>query len=309
MYIGIDTSCYTTSVAAVDGEIIADKRILLKVGEGQRGLRQSEGVFQHIKNIPLLTKQIEELFPKTQGICVSATPRREEGSYMPVFLAGLSFAEAISHSLGIPLVKTSHQEGHIAAAVMDTGFDDSSSFLAVHISGGTSEIVLCEKDDAGYKTKIVGGTLDLPAGQLVDRTGVLAGESFPCGRAMQDKAKETEIGLPVTVRGCGFHLSGAETKAAKLLTEAPAEEIYYAVFMCIAKSLEGALKNAIKEYKTEKILIAGGVSANEYIRKYLGEKLDVCFCNPLYSTDNAVGAAYIGERVCNNRRLYNISDK
>ncbi len=299
MYLGIDTSCYTTSVAVARGNVIADERILLKVKEGDRGLRQSEGVFQHIKNMPELTKRIEKLFPEIKGICVSTAPRREEGSYMPVFLVGNSFAEAIAHSLGVPLIRTSHQEGHIAAAVADSGFDDSGRFLAVHISGGTSEIVLCEKDVAGYKTQIVGGTLDLPAGQLVDRIGVFAGESFPCGKSMQEKAVCRDISLPVTVRGCGFHLSGAETKAAQLLNKVPAEEIYYAIFICIAKSLEGALKNAIKEYNTEKILIAGGVSANKYIREYLEKRLGMCFCNPLYSTDNAVGTAFIGERVCN----------
>lgn len=302
MYLGIDTSCYTTSVAVVCEGIVADERKLLTVKEGMRGLRQSDGVFMHIKNMPELMRKVSKFLPEIKGVCVSEKPRREEGSYMPVFLAGTSFAETVAMSLGVPLIKTSHQEGHIAAAVADAGFDDSGRFIAVHISGGTSEIVLCEKDELGYKTEIAGGTLDLPAGQLIDRIGVAAGEKFPCGKIMQEKACLSEIKLPVTVRGCGFHLSGAETKALSLMESMPAEEVYYAAFICIAKSLEGALKNAVKEYKTEKILIAGGVSANKYIREYLKKRLDVCFCNPIYSTDNATGAAYIGERILAKRK-------
>lgn len=299
MYLGIDTSCYTTSVAAVCGSVAADERILLKVKEGERGLRQSEGVFQHIKNLPLITEQIVGIFPNIKAIGVSAAPRREEGSYMPVFLVGRSFAKTLSHALGVPLIETSHQEGHIAAAAADSGFDDEHRFIAVHISGGTSEIVLCEKDKTGYETKIIGGTLDLPAGQLIDRIGVAAGENFPCGRTMQKKAAETELRLPVTVRGCGFHLSGAETKAMSYIGKIPKEEIYKAVFMCIAESLGKALENAAAEYNTSKILLAGGVSANKYIREYLSKIPGICFSNPLYSTDNAVGTAYICERVCN----------
>ncbi len=299
MYLGIDTSCYTTSVAVVDKDIKADKRILLKVKDGDRGLRQSDGVFQHIKNMPRLTERLTEFYPKIKGVCVSVAPRREEGSYMPVFLAGTSFAESISHSLGVPLIRTSHQEGHVAAAAKDSGFDDSDRFLAVHISGGTSEILLCSRRGEGYDTKIIGGTLDLPAGQLIDRVGVAAGIPFPCGKEMENRAAERQIKLPVTVRGTGFHLSGAETKAMELLKKNPAEAVFYGVFECVARSLAAALENAVTEYNIQKILIAGGVSANRYIREYLQDRLEVCFADPKYSTDNAAGVAYIGERACN----------
>ena len=90
--LGLDTSCYTTSVAAValDGQVLASVRRLLVVKQGGRGLRQSEGVFQHTQNLPQLVKQLKEQLPDLEPVAISAsfTPRDVEGSYMPVFTVG-----------------------------------------------------------------------------------------------------------------------------------------------------------------------------------------------------------------------------
>ena len=158
---------------------------------------------------------------------------------------------------------------------------------------------MCKKDEKGYETEIVGKTLDLPAGQLTDRTGVLCGIKFPCGKEMQSEAKKTDITLPVTVKNTDFCFSGAET-AAKRMAErgTPKEEIFYAVFMCIAKTLEKALVNTAKECGTDKIVMCGGVASNIYVREYLKEKFDhIYFAEAKFSADNAAGTAYICERL------------
>ena len=291
MFLGIDTSCYTTSVAVVtdEGEIVADKRILLKVGEGKRGLRQSEGVFQHMKNLPLLIEEVREYLPEVKRVAVSAKPRNAEDSYMPVFLAGHGFARAVAASLGVPLILTDHQNGHIKAAAKSAGFEPEGEFIAIHLSGGTTEILLVD----GEKIEIIGKTLDIPAGQLIDRTGVMCNVGFPCGKEMDEKKQKTDLHLPVSVKKSDINFSGAEIQAEKLYKAgAPCGEIFTAVFLAVAKSLEKAVKNA-GDYH---ILPVGGVSSNSVIREHLksafGEK--VHFAPPEFMTDNAVGVAYIG---------------
>lgn len=300
MYLGIDTSCYTTSAALVEnGKIISDERIILDVKQGERGLRQSDAVFMHMKNMPKLIEKMSGKLKYANAVAVSEKPRRAEKSYMPVFAAGTAFADVIAASLGIPLYKTTHQEGHIAAAVLTGNIDDGDKFISVHLSGGTSEILLCGRDEAGYSSEIVGKTLDLPAGQLTDRTGVMCGIKFPCGKEMQALAEKTDIKLPVTVKNTDFCFSGAETAAKRMAEKGvPKEELFYAVFLCIAKTLEKALKNTTALCKTDKIILCGGVAANTYIRDYLKEKFEnIYFAETKFSADNAAGVAYIGERL------------
>ena len=305
MFLGIDTSCYTTSVAVVSdsGEVVADKRTLLSVAEGKRGLRQSEGVFQHMKNLPGLIEEIKGFLPGINGIAVSAKPRNKEDSYMPVFLAGVSFARTLSASLDVPLIFTDHQSGHIMAAAKSAGFEPEKEFVAIHLSGGTTELLKVDDENA----EIIGKTLDIPAGQLVDRTGVMCGLMFPCGKQMDEKKLETTVRLPVSVAGSDINFSGAEIQAERFFKSGvPSGEIFTAVFKCIAMSLEKAVKNA-GDYH---ILPVGGVSSNTVIREHLlkafGEK--VHFAHPKYMTDNAVGVAYIG-RDQNERYLHNYRNK
>lgn len=296
MYLGIDTSCYTTSVAVVSslGEVVADKRRLLEVKQGNRGLRQSEGVFQHIKNLPLLVEEIKEFLPMIKAVAVSSKPRNQEDSYMPVFLAGESFAKAVAASLGVQIMFTDHQSGHIMAAAKSSAFKPKGEFISIHLSGGTTEILkVC-----GEKTEIIGKTLDIPAGQLIDRTGVMCGLKFPCGKEMDQFAMQTDIKLPVSVKGVDINFSGAEIQAERLYKSGvPAEEIYRAVFDCIARSLEKAIKNA----GDFDVLPVGGVSSNSKIREHLlkalGEK--VHFAERVFMTDNAVGVAHI----CRERHI------
>lgn len=290
MFLGIDTSCYTTSVAIVSdsGEIVADERRLLTVKPGERGLRQSEGVFQHIKNLPVLIEQVKEYLPHVKAVGVSAKPRNVEGSYMPVFLSGESFAKAIAASLSVPLILADHQSGHIMAAAKSAGFKPEGEFVAIHLSGGTTEILKV----TGENAEIIGKTLDIPAGQLIDRTGVMCGLSFPCGKEMDALSVQTDIKLPVSVKNSDINFSGAEIQAEKFYKSGKAaEEIYSAVFDAIARSLEKAIKNA----GNFDVLPVGGVSSNRRIRQYLEKALGgkVHFAKPEYMTDNAVGIAYL----------------
>ena len=100
-FLGIDTSCYTTSAAVYDSSkgLMGEERIVLSVKEGRRGLSQSEMVFQHVKNLPVLLRRLSPLLQDLKGIGVSGFPRRRADSYMPAFLVGRGMAEALSLSL------------------------------------------------------------------------------------------------------------------------------------------------------------------------------------------------------------------
>ncbi len=304
MILGIDTSCYTTSVAVCrDGEILHDLRSPLNVAEGNRGLRQSDGVFLHTKALPELISQISEKIDMKalRGVSVSTKPRPEEGSYMPVFLAGYSVAKSISCALSVPLFETSHQEGHVMAALA-TGMEavTDSEFISLHVSGGTTEILLTSPHDKGFTLSLEAGSLDLHAGQLVDRIGVAMGMKFPCGKELDALALTSEKGekLPVTLKGTSFHLSGAEAQAMKLLEkECDRGALARGVLETVALSLKKSLDTLYKEKPFGTVVAAGGVTASTVMRETLKSKnYRVIFANPRFSTDNACGVALLGEK-------------
>ena len=225
-FLGIDTSNYTTSTALCDdaGNILLNCKVPLPVAEGQRGLRQSDAVFHHVKNLPTAAAEYAAVLRKTAGtltaIGCSYAPRDTEGSYMPCFLSGIAAAEYVSATAGIPLYRVSHQAGHIMAALhsacLNSGINREDimkkRFLAFHVSGGTTDVLLCEPNaERIFSITQIGGTRDINGGQAIDRTGVKMGLQFPCGAEM-DKAALTFNGkvtrTKLSVNGTWCNLSG-----------------------------------------------------------------------------------------------------
>lgn len=299
MFLGIDTSNYTTSVAVTDeyGNIVSDKRRLLDVKEGERGLRQSDALFLHIKNLPKLFCSLDVDMKKISAVGASYAPRNVEGSYMPVFLGGSGAGKMIAKSLSVPYYEFSHQEGHIKAGLYGQDCDDSE-FYSLHISGGTTEILKSEKDGAGFKTDIVGKTLDISAGQLIDRIGVKLGLAFPCGKALDEICSDgSDIKVPsVCVKGAEINFSGTETHFLRLIESGvPTPEIAYLVFSAVGDALIKSILHIVKEYGKKRILFVGGVASNTLIRNKIENALgsDALFALREYSTDNAVGTSLL----------------
>ena len=151
--LGIDTSNYATSLAVFDtnaGEVVCDCKRFLPVREGQLGLRQSDALFHHTTALPEMLEELSREFDLTQiaAVGVSQKPRPVEGSYMPCFLAGVSAATAFARARGIPLVHTTHQQGHAAAALFAAKGEElfRQKVLLFHISGGTTDLLLCDED-------------------------------------------------------------------------------------------------------------------------------------------------------------------
>ena len=299
--LGIDTSNYTTSVALMydDGELIANIKRPLPVSEGERGLRQSEAVFAHIKNIPSAMQEAKELLggrsPAVVG--VSEKPRNQEGSYMPCFLSGVAVAEAVSASLGVPLYRFSHQCGHVMAALYSSGSEAlmENRFAAFHVSGGTTELLLVKGGEIGFDAELVGGTKDLNAGQVIDRIGVFLGMPFPAGPHLERAAIAYTGKIPskkVSVDGTYANLSGLENMAHKIFEESgDVGKTAAFVFDYIGNAIASMCDNLIKAQGEMPFVFAGGVMCNSIIKNKLKSKFDARFAEPLMSADNAVGIA------------------
>ena len=372
VYLGIDTSCYTTSVAIMDeaGALLGEARQILSVKPGRCGLQQSEMVFQHTRNLPRLMEEAvgqvigcvktgagsvangvavadEASTAGASGLAglaaagyelaaigVSGYPRPLEGSYMPAFLAGLSVARSVAAVTGAQVEVISHQENHLEAGLWSAGGPDVDRFLLLHASGGTTDVLLAERQQNGrYRITEVGGSMDLHAGQFVDRIGVALGLQFPTGPALEALAEkalartaevsacvseqsvasvsEAEAGaapmveLPVSVRKLQVSLSGPCTAALRKL-EAGAEPAALALGVehALAETFARVLRNGAQEYRVRDVLLVGGVGSNNYIRQHVERKLaklryPVRLWVPegRFSCDNATGCAAFARRM------------
>ena len=301
--LGIDTSCYTTSAALVstEGELLASARRLLTVQEGERGLQQSQGLFQHVKNLPDMIGDVMRGAPTICAVCASVRPRPAEESYMPVFRAGESQARAAAALLRVPFYPVSHQEGHVRAALVDSGIDREKPFLALHLSGGTTEILLAERG----KLTLLGGSLDLHAGQLVDRTGVRMRLGFPAGPALERLAMQAAPQglLGVSIKGMSCNLAGAENRIERWMAqgELTNEQIAAEVFDFLCRTIERMIENACETTGARQALLAGGVASSTLLRQMLNARAKkrrlncrLHYARPELSGDNAVGVALLG---------------
>ena len=301
VFLGIDTSNYTTSVAIIsyDGELIANLKRPLKVKAGERGLRQSDALFAHTVNLPDIMREAAVLLEGKNilAVGVSKTPRNQPGSYMPCFLAGVSVAESISATTGAPFYSFSHQCGHIMAAIYSSGAYDvlNGEFAAFHISGGTTELVSVLPLSNGFSARLVGGSSDLNAGQVIDRIGVYLGMDFPCGPRLEEEAMKNTLPIPrkkISHNGSFLNLSGLENMAKKLYSDTKHKSLTCAfVLDYLGRAISVSIEEYYKKYGNSKVVCAGGVMCNGIIKKMLSEKYDVCFAEPSMSADNAVGIA------------------
>ena len=305
LILGIDTSNYTTSAAlcTLDGEVVLNLKKLLPVAEGERGLRQSDALFAHTKNLPVIMDGVREFldcnYPDRKIVAVgcSKTPRDAEGSYMPCFLSGVAVAASVSATLGCQSYAFSHQSGHIMAALYSAGrldlIEKSERFAAFHVSGGTTEILLVTPKADGFEVELVGGTVDINAGQAIDRAGVMMGLGFPCGREMESLISGRDIPcakVKPCVRGLECNLSGLENLSRSLYEKTGDRAAVSAFcFDFVAETLGRLSENLREEYGAIPIIYAGGVMSNKRIGARLAKLDNTYFSAPEFSSDNAAG--------------------
>lgn len=300
--LGLDTSNYTTSAAMFDGEGGRNQGRLLEVRPGELGLRQSDALFQHVKHLPEVVEALlgEEGLGTVQAVGASTRPRAVEGSYMPCFLAGASQGQVLSQVLGVPFYAFSHQQGHLAAAAWSADRLDllDRPFLAWHLSGGTTELLRVEPEEDGVavRAEILGGTSDISAGQLIDRTGVLLGLPFPAGKGVEKLSRQAQKReyYKVKVNGLTFSLSGMENKVRQMVQrgEEPAEIAWFAQ-ETVCRVVQACTKAAMEQYPGLPVLCSGGVASNGRLKELLRQNCGALFAQPQFSTDNAMGTAIL----------------
>lgn len=298
--LGLDTSNYTTSAAVFDGAGGKNCGRLLEVPEGALGLRQSDALFQHVKRLPdmFAALQREGVLENLAAVGASTRPRAVEGSYMPCFLPGETVGRCLSDALGVPFFACAHQEGHIAAAAWSAGRIDllDRPHLAWHLSGGTTELLYVEPKGSGVNAVCVGGTSDISAGQLIDRTGKLLGLDFPAGKALDALTDGHEQGqyFRVKLKNLTFSLSGVENQVNALAKrgEKP-ERIACYVLDTVAGAVLSATRAAWEKWPGLPVLCSGGVASSRRLRRWMGSAV---FAAPEYSTDNAMGVAILTHR-------------
>ncbi len=304
--LGFDTSCYTTSAAAVSitGEVIASARKLLPVAAGERGLRQSEMVFLHTRQMPEVVGEIREAVRgmRIAAVCASARPRDDKDSYMPAFHVGDALAHSLSALLGVPCFDSTHQRGHFRAALHGSGLN-AEKYLALHLSGGTTDLILMDRE----RLMVLGGSLDLHAGQLIDRTGVMLGLGFPAGPRLEELAKRGHgrslLGVNMDDNDLCCHMSGAETRVKQWIADQSrsAEDIAAEVFDFLARTVTRMISGGCEASGARNVLITGGVASSLLFREMLAARVQKQRCKarlffgaPEFSGDNAVGVALIG---------------
>lgn len=301
-YLGIDTSNYTTSAALFDSEknIFFQNKKLLPVKSGEKGLRQRDAVFHHTVQLPQI---ITELFSENDGevsaVGVSNAPMSQKGSYMPCFLAGISVAKSVSEILDIPYFEFSHQAGHIAAVIAASQKYDllEKEFIAFHLSGGTTQALFVSPDKHNvFNIEIVAQSLDLKAGQAIDRAGIMLGLDFPCGAELDKLSLKSEKTFKIkpSMKGSDCSLSGIENKCRKMQENGEkSEDIAKFTIMSVISAVDSMLENIIKAYGELPILFSGGVSSNSMMQQHFKQKFSAVFTTPEFSTDNAVGTAFL----------------
>ena len=299
-FLGLDTSNYTTSAAywAAGEALPVQKKQLLPVKAGEMGLRQSDAVFHHVRQLPeMLEGLAQAMSGGVTAVAASDRPQQKEGSYMPCFLVGAGAARQLGAALGVPVYHFTHQQGHVAAALL--GADCLSlrrqPFLAFHVSGGTTDGLLVQPDETGvFRCEVVARSLDLKAGQLIDRVGGLLGLPFPAGPALEALAAQAQnVYKPrPTLRGCDCHLSGVENQCRDRLErgEPPAEVARFCLDS-VRVAVEGMTEAMLTAYGDLPVVYAGGVMSNTMLKECLSARFGGRFAPPAFSADNAAGIA------------------
>ena len=312
IYVGIDTSNYTTSVCAVDaqGKMLFEARRILHVPQGERGLQQSQALYQHIVALPSLLDDLAKATGRKaiERVAVSSRPRKLQGSFMPVFQAGILAGHALAATSQAHVVETTHQAGHIAAGVATSYMPEegTGSFAVLHLSGGTTDLLIARKDQIDFGVKDVQSGQDLHVGQMVDRIGVYLGLSFPAGKhlerlAMQVQPDVAVLPIPSSVKDGIPSFSGPLSAAIRLVQKGVEPSLVAAsVFRCIANTVEKMIRHMYQQTGIDRVLLVGGVASSTLLKerldaRFTGSNIRLYFCDPAFSSDNAYGIALIAK--------------
>ena len=287
LVLGIESSCDETACSIFECSEKDDGREPKLLGENVASQEKVHVLYggvvpelasrEHLTNLPVLVASLcNELKIDVNDIDAVGVTRGP--GLKGCLLMGVCFAEGFALARNIPLIGINHIEAHLSVTLLDNP-ELKYPFLALIVSGGHTEIV--------YVTglgqyKIIAQTSDDAAGEAFDKAANLLGFPYPGGAklaALADTVQSSQFKLPKVMREAeGFSFSGLKTAISLLVADAkekygddlPLAELAYTVQDSIVDALVYKLKKAIKDYNIDKVALAGGVSANKYLRKRIG---------------------------------------
>jgi N6-L-threonylcarbamoyladenine synthase len=320
--LAIESSCDETAASVcIDGQILSNFIANQTVHEKYGGVVPELASRAHLQNIvPVVDAAL-----KTSGCSpasIDAIAFTQAPGLIGSLLVGAQFAKSLALALDKPLIAVNHMQAHVLANLIAKE-KPSFPFLCLTVSGGHTQIVLCETPTS---MKVIGETIDDAAGEAFDKTAKLLGLPYPGGPLIDKYAangnpKRFQFPEP-QIHGLNFSFSGLKTSILYFLQNAGTTNVYKEAFMATAEEkkkfideniadicasvqnrivsiLLNKLKKAAKETGINNICIAGGVSANQGLRKALketGDKLGWKTFIPAfeYCTDNAAMIAITG---------------
>ncbi|MCY4295771.1 MAG: tRNA (adenosine(37)-N6)-threonylcarbamoyltransferase complex transferase subunit TsaD, partial [Gammaproteobacteria bacterium] len=311
--LGIETSCDETGIGLYCSErgLLADglySQVDIHARYG--GVIPELASRDHVrKTLPLIREVLAEAglaLDDLDGIAYTAGP-----GLVGALLVGASIGRALADGLGIPALGVHHMEGHLLAPLLEGG-GLAFPFLALLVSGGHSQLV---RADGIGRYQMLGESLDDAAGEAFDKVAKMLGLPYPGGPHLAKLAESGDparfdFPRPMTNRpGLDFSFSGLKTHARTVIAKQRESEggLNGQTRADIARAFEEAMvdtlaikcRRAIRQTGLESLVIAGGVSANQRLRRVLGEQLGadaVHYAAPRYCTDNGAMIAYAGCR-------------
>lgn len=302
--LGIETSCDETGVAIYDTEkgLLADElfsQVALHAQYG--GVVPELASRDHIRKIsPLITSVLEHAqlsMQDLEGIAYTSGP-----GLIGALMVGASVGRSLAWGLGIPALAVHHMEGHLLAPMLEEN-PPKFPFIALLVSGGHTMLVNVE---AIGKYQILGESLDDAAGEAFDKTAKMLGLDYPGGPILAALAEQGETGLydfprPMVNRpGLDFSFSGLKTFTLTTWqnsnqTEQDKANIARAFQDAVVDTLFLKCRRALKQTGHKRLVVAGGVGANKYLREKL-QQLDahIFFPRLKFCTDNGAMIAYAG---------------
>lgn len=301
--LAIESSCDESSIC-----LIKDDQILKTITFSQENTFQKLGGVipevasrLHERNLPLILDQLKtNLGPNFNWKLLNAVAVTTSPGLIGCLQIGLQFAKTICFLFDVPLIAVNHLIGHIYSIEINEKI--KYPCLGLIISGGNTQLILMNKE---FDFKVLGQTKDDAIGECFDKVAKVLKMPYPGGPKIEELAKlgQSKYNFPVTnLDGYDFSYSGLKSSVLNLLNSFNQKKINYKK-EDIAKSFQKAainqlllkLKQANEEFKIKNLIVVGGVSANNYLRKkVLSLDLNVKFPEKKYCPDNAAMIAKIG---------------
>lgn len=306
--LGIETSCDETGIAVYDTEqglLAHELYSQVKLHADYGGVVPELASRDHVrKTLPLIRRALQqaETDPtRIDGVAYTSGP-----GLVGALMVGACIGRSLAYGWNVPALAVHHMEGHLLAPMLEDKRPDFP-FVALLVSGGHTMLV---RVDGIGQYELLGESVDDAAGEAFDKTAKLMGLDYPGGPRLARLAEQggptaLKFPRPMTDRpGLDFSFSGLKTAASTAIqtsdgSEQSRADIAYAFQQAVVDTLAIKCARALEQTGLKRLVVAGGVSANHYLRQQLAELTakrsgEVFYPRPEFCTDNGAMIAFAG---------------